>query len=214
MTKPRGLETLTLRVFLEEVEDPRRGAMLAIYDKYRELFHYSAGSSHNHQAWEGGYADHIAECLRINTVYYDALEMVRPVPFTEDQALICLFLHDIEKPFKYGPEDHPECQKWRALGHKAWAEAQETYSSFHPGEPTPSDLRPTWEQMKWAIIVDLMVRFKFDLDADEVNALKYCHGEGNDYQKTRRIQLPLAAHVHHCDNTSARIWFDKGKGLT
>lgn len=48
----------------------------------------------------------------------------------------------------------------------------------------------------------------FHLNDDHRNAIKYAHGEGDDYHPTERIQKPLAAFVHHCDNTSARIWYD------
>ena len=49
----------------------------------------------------------------------------------------------------------------------------------------------------------------FTMDDALWNAIKYAHGEGDDYHPTDLIQKPLAAFVHHCDNTSARIWFDK-----
>jgi len=49
----------------------------------------------------------------------------------------------------------------------------------------------------------------FTMNDDLWNAIHYAHGEGDDYHPTERIQRPLAAFVHHCDNTSARIWFDK-----
>lgn len=190
---------MPLRTILADMTDPRRNVMLAIYDEYTELFHYAAGSSHNHQAWQGGYADHIAECLRINTVVFDALNNARPLPFTENSAAICLFFHDIEKPFRYGPKDHPECIRWdqearsRDGEHNTWK---------------------TWETIKWEILRDLATRFGFDLAQEELNALKYTHGEGNDHRKDKRVAGPLAAHVHHCDNISARIWFDEGKGLS
>jgi hypothetical protein len=54
-----------------------------------------------------------------------------------------------------------------------------------------------------------LLRTYFDLNDDHWNAIKYAHGEGDDYHPTDRIQGPLGAFVHHCDNTSARIWFDK-----
>jgi len=50
---------------------------------------------------------------------------------------------------------------------------------------------------------------EFHLDPQHFNAIKFAHGEGDHYHKTLRIQTPLAAFVHHCDNTSARIWFDR-----
>jgi hypothetical protein len=54
-----------------------------------------------------------------------------------------------------------------------------------------------------------ILKTEFHLDPHHFNAVKYAHGEGDHYHKTLRIQTPLAAFVHHCDNTSARIWFDQ-----
>lgn len=62
------------------------------------------GSSHNHQAWVGGYTDHVLETLNIGIWLY--VSSPRPMPFPLEDALLVLFLHDIEKPFK-------NTQTWR-----------------------------------------------------------------------------------------------------
>lgn len=41
---------------------------------------------------------------------------------------------------------------------------------------------------------------------DELNALKYIHGEGQDYSKTQRIMCQLAGFCHAVDILSARTW--------
>ena len=61
---------------------------------------------------------------------------------------------------------------------------------------------------------DQLLRDEFHLNADHWNAIHYAHGEGDDYHPTKLVQSPLAAFVHHCDNTSARIWPGEPKGLT
>ncbi len=180
-----------LRLLLEEIDDPRRETLLKIYDDHKDLFHYAAGSSNNHQAWEGGYGDHIAECLRINDITYDALQSLRPLNFSKASAAIALFFHDIEKPFRYGPSEDMRCKPW-----------QEKFD-------TPA----SWEKAKWDILAQFNSHYGLTFSAEEENSIKYTHGEGDDYRKDRRVSTPLAAHVHHCDNTSARIWHDKGKGL-
>jgi hypothetical protein len=162
-----------------------------MYDEYAEVFHYSTGGN-NHQKWEGGYADHIAECLRINRVVYQAMNAYRPLPFSMASADIALFFHDIEKPFKYGPSDHPDVTRWSEFASPSWRSEKE---------------------LQTAVLADILGRFHITLTDDEKNALQYAHGEGSDHRKDRRVAGPLAAHVHHCDNTSARIWFDDGKGL-
>ena len=124
------------------------------------------------------------------------------------QADICLFLHDLEKPFRYGPKDHPDVAKWHLFMERHKDEDHSEQFGFPPEENWK-----LWEKVKWVIITDSMTRFDFMITEDEFNALKYTHGEGHDHRKDRRIQGPLAAHVHHCDNTSARIWFDDGKGF-
>ena len=202
-TKDKGLREL-----LERMADPRRDALLQIYDDLAELFHHAAGSSHNHQAWPGGYADHIAECLRINTVTYAALNGFRELPFTEDSAAICLFFHDIEKPFRYGPMDDPNVAYWHQ-----WIQ-MEGLNDFAEVVDLPSP--PTWkwwEKAKWEILKKLSNQYGLVLTGQEVNALLFTHGEGSAHKKDQRVAGPLAAHVHHCDNTSARIYFDDGKGL-
>ncbi len=62
------------------------------------------------------------------------------------------------------------------------------------------------------VIAEWQETYGFTLSDEEINALKYIHGEGKDYSPTKNIACPLAAHVHHCDNASARIFFNDGKG--
>lgn len=194
MSGTRNLLKQSLYDFLSDMNDPRKEALIRLYQDYEELLHYAAGSSHNHQAWDGGYADHIAETLRINEAYYEALNAIRPLEFSKESALIALFFHDIEKPFRYGPEDHEECNKWRALVGDGGYEA--------------------WEDIKWDIMADLEERYGFKITDEERHAIEFAHGEGSAHKKFERATSPLAAHVHHCDNTSARIWHDDGKNLS
>lgn len=184
----------TLRDLLGEIEDPRKDILLNIYTDHEELFHSTLGSSHNHQAWHGGYADHIAECLRINSLVYDALSTLRPLTFSKASGAIALFFHDIEKPFKYGPKTDAECFRW-----------QSQCADTHQGD---------WEAVKYDILTHFETQYGLSFTAEEMNALHYTHGEGNHHRKDARVASPLAAHVHHCDNTSARIWFNDGKGLS
>jgi len=62
-------------------------------------FRVAKGSGHNHQAWEGGYLDHVAETMNIACQLYRTLSSLRKLPFTLGEALEVMFLHDIEKPF-------------------------------------------------------------------------------------------------------------------
>lgn len=192
----QGLLNKSLRDFLESMDDPRREALLKFYDDYEDIIHYAAGSSHNHQAWEGGYADHIAEVLRISELYHDAMSAVRPLSYSKEAAIMSLFFHDIEKPFRYGPEDSAECNKWRRLAEEAGAGYE------------------VWEDLKWDILAEIEAKYGFKLTADERNGIEYAHGEGSAHEKFRRVASPLASHVHICDTASARIWHDEGQNLS
>lgn len=61
-------------------------------------------------------------------------------------------------------------------------------------------------------IFDLVKKkYKYQLKANEKNAIKYVHGEGKDYHPTKKIMKPLACFAHCCDIISARIWFYEGR---
>jgi hypothetical protein len=62
-----------------------------------DKFLAAPGSSHNHQAWERGYFDHVTETLNIAWWLY--MTSPRKLPFELGAALEVMFLHDIEKPF-------------------------------------------------------------------------------------------------------------------
>ena len=54
----------------------------------------------------------------------------------------------------------------------------------------------------------LISKFNIELNENQISALKYIHGEGNDYRKDMRVMSPLSAFCHCCDVMSARIFFD------
>ena len=63
-----------------------------------EFFKTAAGSSHNHQAWPGGYLDHVRETMNIAIRLHEAFHD-RGFDFFLGDALLVLFLHDLEKPY-------------------------------------------------------------------------------------------------------------------
>lgn len=143
-----------------------------------ELFKTAYGSSHNHQAWEGGYLNHVAEVMNIACALFETLDSLRPLPFKLADALIVLFLHDIEKPWKY--TTGPEGQRISVLN-------KEEAHVFRAKK---------------------LQEYGITLTPAQENALKYVEGEFNDYTPKRRVMNELAAFCHLCDVTSARIWHD------
>src|ERR671912_1934321 len=97
---------LPFEQLLQRVDEPYRSAFRRLLAEHGELFSSARGSSHNHQAWPGGYADHVREAMNIAVVLYEALAPLRPVPFSLSDALVVMFVHDLEKPWAYeqGPE--------------------------------------------------------------------------------------------------------------
>lgn len=84
------------------IDEPSCSACHRILANNWELFRETPGSSHNHQNWPGGYFDHIREVMNIAVALYGFLSSIRPLPFSLSDLLLVLFLHDIEKPWKYG----------------------------------------------------------------------------------------------------------------
>ncbi len=83
------------------LQDPRREKILDFYKEHKGLIEQAKGSSVKHQAWPGGYCDHLAECFRIAESSFHTLSQIRPLPFTLASAVIVLFFHDVEKIWKY-----------------------------------------------------------------------------------------------------------------
>jgi len=147
---------------------------------HEAAFLAAPGSGHNHQFHKGGLADHYDELFAIAATLHRSLSELRPLPFTLDEALLILFLHDLEKIYKRIEADVPRDNSYYDLAYDQHA-------------------------LQARIIKD----YGLTLNDSEENALEYVHGEGDDYRKDARIAGPLAAFVHDCDYWSARGWFDE-----
>lgn len=153
-----------------------------IYADCAELFCEVPGSSHNHQAWPGGYHDHVLETMNIARLLYGTMQSVRNLPFSLGDALLIMFLHDIEKPWKYELDEHGGLRVKDELKSK---EAQREFRNKRLAE--------------YGVV----------LTPEQENAMEYVEGEYKTYSNRRRVSWPLAAFCHMCDVASARIWFDR-----
>jgi hypothetical protein len=95
------LPTKPTSTYLQNLNDDRREAILQFHADHSDLIERSRGSQTKHQAWEGGYVDHLGEIFRIAEANYFALSAIRPLLFTLDAAVIVLYFHDVEKIWKY-----------------------------------------------------------------------------------------------------------------
>lgn len=167
----------SLDALLAMIDEPNKQCCQKLYADHQEMFEKAAGSKTKHQAWEGGYLDHIRDIMNIAVRLHTELSDLRPVPFSLSDSLLILFLHDLEKPWKYAGNEEQKKEVARFAD----------YQDF---------------------IKSKINEYGFVLSDEHMNALKYVHGEGNDYDPHIRVQSPLAAFVHICDTISARIWFD------
>jgi len=156
------------------IEEPNSSKCKELLSDNQQMFSIANGSKTKHQTWEGGYLGHITDSMNIAIRLYDSLNSCRKLPFTLSDSLLVLFLHDLEKPWKYGGK-------------------KEVVDSFDSAKD---------------FIEHKIKEYGFDLNDDHKNAIKYVHGEGDDYHPEEKIQKPLAAFVNACDNISARIFYD------
>src|SRR5258708_29109427 len=80
--------------FMSLIPDPNRTNLWAIVRDNQEKFLKAQGSSNNHQAWQGGFLDHVAEVMNIACQLYRTLNGLRKLPFELHEALEVMFLHD------------------------------------------------------------------------------------------------------------------------
>ena len=91
----------TIEECLNMIEEPNRTISFKILRENIDLFSKVQGSTNNHQAWEGGYLDHITEVMNIACLLYHSLNNARKLPFSLSDSLFILYLHDIEKPLRF-----------------------------------------------------------------------------------------------------------------
>jgi hypothetical protein len=169
---------LSFDKLLQRVDQPYQAAFQRLLADQDELFRSARGSSHNHQAWTGGYADHIREVMNIAVVLYEALGQLRPLPFSLSDALVVLFIHDLEKPWAYEKVEGA----WRRR-----AGLKEKAHEFRMGK---------------------LAEARVTLAAELERAVLFVEGEGSHYSNRTRGMSPLAAFCHMCDVASARLWHD------
>ncbi len=147
----------------------------------RKLFESTPGSSANHQCWRGGYIDHLTEIMNLGVWLYTTLKKKtsRPLPFSLSDLLLVLFLHDLEKPWKY------EMDEDGSLRYR-------------------SGVRTKAEQKKFR--ADKIYVAGIVLTPVQQNGLDFAEGEIEDHSASHRCMGEIGALVHVCDVLSARLF--------
>jgi len=171
---------LQLESFIELMSNQNRDAIQRMLHDHGELFMRAGGSKANHQAWVGGYWDNVCECLNLAIVQYDLWNSLRPRPYHLSEALEVLFVHDLEKPWKYFPST--------------------------PCPITVPNLQSKPERARFRL--ELLAWYGVNLSPEQQNALQYCEGELGEYDPDQRKMQPMAHLCHTCDETSARQFHD------
>lgn len=179
MTAYRSLEAL-----LDLVDAPQRDGCRALLARHAADMATAPGSSHNHQAWPGGYLDHVQEAMNAAVMLYEALSAHRPLEHSLSDALVVMFLHDLEKPWAYETNAEGVRVRKPELADKDGQQAFRLRTAKECG---------------------------LELREEQANAMRYVEGEIGSYSNRHRAMSPLAAFCHLCDVTSARIWFDHPK---
>ncbi len=175
----------TLNELIDMIEEPNRTACYNMMKDNKKRFEIARGSSKNHQAWEGGYLDHLTETMNLAVMFYKQINELRPLLFPLSDVLLALYLHDLEKPWRYEKNKKGEWEINTELADKG-----KTALSF---------------------VEKKIKEYKFNLSEEQWNGIKYAEGEKSDYSPEQRISTPLAAFVHMCDSWSARGWYNYPK---
>ncbi|MFA6017991.1 MAG: hypothetical protein WCT28_01375 [Patescibacteria group bacterium] len=175
------MNKLSLNELLTLFDSRQKLTANAIILEFSETFFEISGSATKHQVWPDGYISHLEETMNIARTLFQTLNSLRPLEFSESDALFTLFLHDTDKLFRHSIQNGKIVQ---TLTHD---EAQQKFFAM------------------------LETQWNYTPSQQEQNALQYVHGEGADYHPTKRVMQPLAAFIHCCDIISARIWFNFGK---
>lgn len=169
---------------LKLIAEPNQKPAQALWSDLQEYLPKARGSTKSHQAWDYGYRDHVQEVMNLAVILHRKLGQSRPLPISLSSALLVLFLHDCEKPFKQASDEELKRFPWIKV------------------RPQKSD--KDFQKL-------ILKRYSFELSTEELNGLQYVEGEGQDYVEGERQQGPLAAFCHCCDTISARIWHDYPK---
>jgi hypothetical protein len=178
------------------IDETNRAACQRIYEENPDLFAAAPGSSNNHQAWEGGYQDHVTEVMNLYILFYHALESTERLPYLHpgDQfdfadGLVVMFVHDIEKLRAYVVEN----------GRLVLQE---------DGRPMA---RPEYVSKveRHRLAESMLEEYGIVFTPAQANAYKYVEGiRDADYTPKDRLMSCLAALCHMSDLASARFFYN------
>lgn len=198
MTEHKDLKHISWNRVFDLIGSPNKEKCWQLYFENHAVIDKARGSKSKHQAWEGGYIDHICETVGIAEDLFETLSKRRPLEFTLADAALVLFLHDLEKPWKHANDVvGGEVVSSKIVDNAMFGRASTNSPKLHP---------------KIMHCLNMAKKYGIELTPIQENAVLYVEGEGDDWTPYQRVQGPLAAFCHICDVTSARIWFNYPRG--
>lgn len=92
---------LNLEKLLNKIKLPQRKLCKNLLKDFEKEIINLPGSKTKHQAWSGGYKDHLEETMNIAQILYRTLNSKRKLEFSLSGSLFTLFIHDFDKIFRY-----------------------------------------------------------------------------------------------------------------
>lgn len=175
----------TIETLIGHIDEPYQRICMQILTDNRARFEATPGATYNHQAWRGGYIDHITDGM--NYAFYKYRfdsSFGRPLPFSRSDALLIFFLHDLEKPWRI--EVLPD----GSVRNKPGLDSKEAYQDFREAK---------------------LLEYELTLTPYLHNALTYVEGEVRGYKDKERAMNELASFCHTIDNWCARVWYNYPK---
>lgn len=180
----------TFEQWIDSIEGENAQAVTRFIEDgdHRERLLTAPGSRSAHHAWRGGYAEHLRQTMMIAAHGFQLFEYtgrMEELPenerFSLNDAIVVMFLHDIEKPFAYGFDETGKVVKAVEM---------------------PKARRKQFR-------ADVIDQYGFVLTPTMANALMYVEGERDvDYIPGGRAEHPLASLCQVADNLSARGFYD------
>jgi hypothetical protein len=91
----------SLYQLLNLISEPNRTACINLFKENKSRFEIAPGSFTKHQAWHGGYLAHLEETMNFGVNLFNMMNDFRELDFDLSDVIFILFLHDLEKPFRY-----------------------------------------------------------------------------------------------------------------
>ncbi len=173
------MEEFEIEYFLDHINKENRDACLSMHSHFTSNYSDAKWSQYKHQAWEWGYQQHIKDILNISKRLYENV-------YT-----------DFWRP-NFNIEDSYEVLFLHDI------EKPIKYTKNRTQEVLLLQWANTYQIREY-----LIKKFWIIIRPDIAWALKYIHGEWDDYTNKKRIMSELWTHCHIADNMSSWIFHNK-----